>query len=167
MPRGEEIAAELRADQQATNERVVMARNAKDAIAAQADELWRIAAEYIQEQIAAIGEGLPMAAEAGLRSTRIGKHTLIVSTKQLPLLNITLNYRPKTSVDGTISEQFTAFSHPKAEYINPIRFTVDRNLQAYFTDGEAFLTPHQFGDEILERARLFFKKALQQPSILS
>ncbi len=123
-------------------------------------------AAYLVDGVQTIAEGVAIAKTAGLSTQRLG-HTLIVSTKQLPVIRLTIVYTPKSRVAATLSEQFTAMSAPTETTVAPFRFTVEPKLGTCLTDGDRYLSPQLVGDEFLDRIRLFFKEAWKRPNILS
>lgn len=167
MSRASDIAAELKAKQDAVTARAEMLKDNRSAIASQADQLWEMVVSYINAGVKELVEAVELARNSGLAATLTGKTVLTIATRQLPLLTLRLNYQPGVSITGVLNEKFTALGTLKTSAIAPIRFTVDSFCQVCFTDGERFLCPEQVGDEILDLVGQFFEKALDHPAILS
>jgi hypothetical protein len=51
--------------------------------------------------------------------------------------------------------------------LDGIGFTVDRNLQPCFTDGECFLAPSVLAEQLMEVVSEFFRKASTIPCVLA
>jgi hypothetical protein len=123
--------------------------------------------EYLKTSVQDFLAVAPIAQQAGLRVDEINSMLVILGTRQLPIVKLTLNYQPKQWVRGTISQTFTAFSLPANQSVGPIRFSVDLRGQACFTDGDRYMGAAQVGDELMELIGEFFRKAMDRPQILS
>jgi hypothetical protein len=111
---------------------------------------------------------LPLAKEKSLRAIRLGRDNLTIQTTVYPLLKFEISFiRERNLIAGRITENMSALGSPRAEILNPVGMTVDRNLQPYFTDGERLLAVTPLAEELMERVVDFFQRASTLPSFLA
>ncbi len=160
MSRASEIAARLRAKQEAKTLQVEQVKEARAAIAAHADALWSALVAYVTESVKELDQ-------PHLSAIKLNPNALTIRTDQLPLFSLALSYQPGRCIAGLLTEKFTALGSMNVGQIAEVRFSVDAGLQPCLTDGQRFLCPEQVGDEYLEIVGRFFEKVLEHPAILS
>ena len=168
MGRASELAAEIDGMRAAGETASKRTMDAYTVIADHGDQLWEISATATVGEIEEFIEKSQEARNAYLSCVRLDPNTLIVSTKVVPLFKLEIRYSSRRCISYRVAmEQFTACSLSKSGAHGEFRFTVDRQLQPYLTDGVRFLVPQQIADELMNLVGDFFKRAQVYPSILS
>jgi hypothetical protein len=168
MGRASELAAEIDAMQAASEMASKRTMDANAMIADHADELWEISATAVVGEVKELIERSQVVRDAYLSCGRPDPNTLIIRTKVVPRLKLEIRYSHKRRISYDVTmEQFTARSLPKSGAHGEFRFTVDRRLQPYLTDGVRFLVPQEVADELINLVGNFFKRAQEYPSVLS
>jgi hypothetical protein len=168
MGRASELAAELNAMETANEAARKAAMDANLLIANHADDLWSMTAAATIDGIKELASASQVVRDAYLSCTQLDPNFLSISSKVIPLLRLEIRYIPKQRISyRVVAEQFTACSLPKSGIQGDFRFTVDRRLHPYFTDGVSFLVPQYVADKLIDIVGDFFKRAQEYPSILS
>lgn len=167
MGRASDLAAELCVIQAAMDKSSQATVDGYRVIGENADGLWETFSSCVVSQVQEFADAWPRGKECGLSAKRLNPNNLTVRTIVLPMLKLEVIYTPKRCVSCELTEQFTARSLPEISVRREFRFTTDRQLQPYFTDGRRYLTVQQFADELIEMVGDFFKRAQEAPSILS
>jgi hypothetical protein len=84
-----------------------------------------------------------------------------------PIIRLEIVYHAGLYVDGELQETYSSSLPTKTSRLEKIRFTVDRQMQPWFTDGERFLHPEQVGEELFEKVVEFFKSAIKRPTFIT
>lgn len=165
---GSIAASRLRETQPDTTASQQFALEGRRIVAANAESMWERLVVALESCTNEFADELPLAKEKSLRAIRLGRDNLTIQTTVYPLLKFEISFiRERNLIAGRITENMSALGSPRAEILNPVGMTVDRNLQPYFTDGERLLAVTPLAEELMERVVDFFQRASTLPSFLA
>jgi len=167
MGRASELAAELRARESENAAAGKAALDVYSVISDHADDLWEVFVAGTVNGIEEFAGAWQAAKNSCLSAKRLNANSLIISTIIVPRLKLDILYIPKRCISYRTTEQFTACALPEVGSSGEFRFTADRQMQPYFTDGKRYLVPQEAADILIDLVGDFFKKAQALPSILS
>jgi hypothetical protein len=160
-------AAQMKAAQDAAESESQKAIDKLELIRTNADGLWDSLASALMRNVKEFADELPFAKERQLRAVRLFPNSLIINTMIYPLLHFEITYLPRTRINAVLRTTQNGRSEERIREFHPIRFTADRNMQVYLTDGERYLTAAQVSDELMEYVAAFLGEAMHSPDVLT
>ena len=160
-------AAQMKAAQDAAESESQKAIDKLELIRTNADGLWDSLASALMRNVKEFADELPFAKERQLRAVRLFPNSLIINTMIYPLLHFEITYLPRTCINAVLRTTQNGRSEERIREFHPIRFTADRNMQVYLTDGERYLTAAQVSDELMEYVAAFLGEAMHSPDVLT